>query len=147
MTIDTRQERSLVVAADLRAGLAALNRRLREAGRMGGLTPSQRAALGRLERDGPGTVAALARAEGVRPQSMSATVAALFEAGMLTGTPDPGDGRQTLLALTPEARALISAGRAAREDWLARALLERLTPREVETLAAAAGLLARLAEP
>ena len=39
--------------------------------------------------EGPATVTSLARAEGVRPQSMGATVAALQEAGLVGGAPDP----------------------------------------------------------
>ena len=73
---------------------------MREHTRKGELTASQRFALGRLSREGPLTVTALARAEGVRPQSMGATVAVLEAQGLVAGAPDPADGRQTLLSLT-----------------------------------------------
>ena len=46
----------------------------------------------RLEKDGPATASSLARAEGMRPQSMGAVVAALESAGLMRGAPDPTDG-------------------------------------------------------
>jgi DNA-binding MarR family transcriptional regulator len=134
------------LAGDLRIALARLMRRLREQGRAGDFTSSQRSVLLRLERDGPSTVSALARAESVRPQSMRATVAALEAAGAVSGSPDPADGRQTLMRLTDPFRARLQASRAAREDWLGRALDARLSAAERRELAAAVALLQRLAE-
>ena len=133
------------LAADLRALVGRLKRRLREQGSVGDLTPSQIAVVRRLDADGPATISALARAEGVRPQSMGATVAALEAAGLIQGRPDPDDGRQTLISLTPACRERLTQGRAARQDWLTRQI-ERLTPEERAKLAAAAAILRRLAE-
>jgi DNA-binding MarR family transcriptional regulator len=135
------------LAADLRILIGKLRRRLREETQPGDLTPSQTAVLGRLERDGPATVTTLARAEGVRSQSMGAIVAALEEASLVVGTPDPLDRRQTILSLTPDCRRMIQANRAAREDWLLLAIRTRLTPAEQRELAAAVLLLKRLASP
>ena len=133
------------LAADLRALVGRLKRRLREQGSVGDLTPSQIAVVRRLDADGPATISALARAEGVRPQSMGATVAALEAAGLIQGRPDPDDGRQTLISLTPACRERLTQGRAARQDWLTRQI-ERLTPEERARLAAAADILRRLSE-
>ena len=58
--------------------------------------------------------------------------------------PDPTDGRQTLLALTPACRARITADRAAREDWLSRAIRRELNAAEQDQLAAAIALLKRV---
>jgi DNA-binding MarR family transcriptional regulator len=138
---------ALALAHDLRELIGRVMRRLREEVRPGELTLSQMSAIGRLDREGPATVTTLARAEGVRPQSMGATVAALEDAGLVRGAPDPADGRQTILALTPAARAMVKANRAAREDWLARTLRARLSPRDQEQLAAALPLLKRLIDP
>jgi DNA-binding MarR family transcriptional regulator len=135
------------LAAKLRTLIGRAVRRLREHSQKGELTLSQMAVLGRLERDGAQTVTALARAEGVRPQSMGATVSVLETAGLVAGTPDPQDGRQTILSLTPAAHALIQANRAAREDWLQGQLDARLSPAEQEELARALALLERLIEP
>jgi DNA-binding MarR family transcriptional regulator len=134
------------LAGELRAVFAKLKRRLREQADAGDFTDTQKSVLLRLERDGPATVSMLARAEGVRPQSMRITVAALEAAGAVRGKPDPKDGRQTFLSLTPTFLKVIRTGRAAREDWLFRALHEQLSAREREQLAAAAKLLSRLAD-
>lgn len=134
------------LAAELRIALAKLNRRLREQAHPGDFTSSQKSALLRLERDGPATVSGLARAESVRPQSMRITVAGLQAAGAVDGTPDPADGRQTLISLTPSFRETLRATRAAKDDWLFRALQAQLSPSEQAQLAAAVALLERLAD-
>jgi DNA-binding MarR family transcriptional regulator len=126
--------------------IGKLRRRLREQAHSSDLPPSQMSVLRRLERGGPATVSALARAAGMRSQSMGATVAALQAAGHVVGAPDPEDGRQTLLSLTPACRKWLKEGRAARQDWLLRALQAELAPREQQQLAQAIGLLQRLAE-
>lgn len=134
-------------AAELRVLLGQLKRRLREQAGQGDLTASQIAVLGRIERDGPTTVTALAQAEGVRSQSMGATVATLQAAGFIAGTPHPTDGRQTVLSLTPACRAWIKRHRAQREDWLLRNMQAKLSLAEQKKVANAIGLLKRLVEP
>lgn len=142
---DTRDPMALAMAIHAISG--KLKRRLREQASAGDLTQSQLAVLGHLDRNGPTTVTALAKLEGVRSQSMGATVAALEAAGMVKGSPDPADGRQTILSLTPVCVALIKKGRAARTDWLLKSIETKLTAREQEQLAAALKLLNRLVEP
>lgn len=137
---------SASLARDLRSFAGKLKRRLREQADIGDLTPSQTSVLLRLEQDGPSTTSALARREGMRPQSMGTIVGALESAGLISGTPDPSDRRQTLLALTDHCRAWIAEGRAARQDWLARLIDARLSPDEQKQLAAAIGFLGRLVE-
>ena len=90
--------------------------------------------VSRLERDGPATVTTLAQAEGIRPQSMGATGSALKAAGLVSGTADPADGRQTILSLTTACRESIHA---AREDWLMHAIRTKREPREHAQLATA----------
>jgi len=135
------------LATDLRHIIAKLRRKLREQGNLGDVTDSQRTALLRLEREGPMTVSALARAEGMRSQSMGAIVAALEAAGQVSGSPDPSDGRQTLLSVTPAFQASLDAGRAARQDWLSHIIQDKLGMDEQQELARAVALLKRLAEP
>jgi DNA-binding MarR family transcriptional regulator len=77
---------------------------------------------------------------------MAAVVAALEAAGLVSGAPDPVDGRRTLLSLTEVCRTLLREGRAARQDWLTRAVQQRLSPKEQDELAAAVRLLGRLAD-
>lgn len=134
------------LAADLRISGGKLVRRLREQSHAGDFTSSQKSVLLRLDRDGPATVSALARAEGVRPQSMRMTVAALVAMKAIAGNPDPTDGRQTLVDLTPTFRKTLKASRAAKEDWLVRALQTQLSPAEQNELASAVKLLQRLTD-
>ena len=143
---DKSAARASILAAELRTVFGALKRRLREQASAGDLTSSQTSVLGRLDRDGPATVSTLARAEGVRPQSMGATVAALEAAGLVAGAPDPNDGRQTILSLTDACRKWIKEGRAAQQDWLFRTIQARLDRRQQEELSAALGVLKRLVE-
>lgn len=143
---DPEATRALAMAGELRVLIGKLSRRLREQAHSGDLTWSQKAVLTRLERDGPATVTTLARAEGVRPQSMGATVSVLEAAGLVSGAPDPTDGRQTILSLAASCREWIKAGRAAREDWLFRAIRTKLASEEQEELAATVELLKRLVD-
>jgi DNA-binding MarR family transcriptional regulator len=134
------------LAAELHALSGKLKRRLREQGSAGDLTASQTSVLAHLDRHGPTTVTALARAEGVRSQSMGATVAVLEAAGLVQGAPDPKDGRQTILSLTPACLELIRTGRAARHEWLLRAVQTKFTAQERAQLAASMALLHRLVD-
>jgi DNA-binding MarR family transcriptional regulator len=134
------------LAQELRALLGKLKRRLREQGNVGDLTPSQISVLLRLEKDGPATASSLARAEGMRPQSIGPIVAALEAAGLVSGALDPTDGRRTILSLTEACLAWVRQGRAARQDWLSRTIQARLSPREQKDLTAAVGLLKRLVD-
>ena len=134
------------LAAEIRAVFRKLKLRLREHGGRSDLTPSQVSVLLRLEKDGSATVSSLARAEGMRPQSMSAVVTPLQEAGLVSGAPDPNDGRQTLMSLTPKCLKWIQEGRAARQDWLTTRISQKLSAHEQEKLQAALELLARLVE-
>ncbi|VTU46629.1 homoprotocatechuate degradation operon regulator, HpaR (plasmid) [Variovorax sp. SRS16] len=133
-------------AVDLRVFVGKLRRRLRDEAPAGHLTEPQRHVLGRLERDGPSTVTALARAEGMRSQSMGATIAALVDAGFLKATPDPKDGRQTILSLTATARKAFKAVRAAREDWLLASMQSRFSQAEQRQLMTGIELLQRLVD-
>ncbi|MEC4591687.1 MarR family transcriptional regulator [Nitrospirillum amazonense] len=133
----------MATAVELRVVMGLLRRKLREQANVGDLTPSQIAVLRRLD-GGPATVTALAKAEGVRSQSMGATVAALEAAGLVMGSPDPADGRQTLWDLTPACRERVRVGRALHEDWLFRAMRARLTATERAELGRAIDLLKRL---
>jgi DNA-binding MarR family transcriptional regulator len=134
-----------VVAGELRVVLGQLVRRLREQADGSDLTKSQASVLGRLDRDGPATATVLARAEGLRPQSMGTIVAALEAAGLVAGSPDPKDGRKTILSLTQTAREQFRTGRLAREDWLIQAMSAALTPSELDQLSSSIDLLRRIA--
>ena len=142
------EDRAAALAAELRMLSGKLKRRLREQGSLGGdISWSQIAVLRRLEQHGSATVTALARAEGMRPQSMGAITAALEAAGLVDGMPHPTDGRQTILNLTAACREKLAANRAARQDWLCRAIQTKLASDEQDVLAQSIALMQRLVEP
>jgi DNA-binding MarR family transcriptional regulator len=145
--LDDRQAAgAATLAQELRALLGKLKRRLREQAHVGDLTPSQVSVLLRLEKDGPATASSLARAEGMRPQSIGPVIAALEAADFVSGAPDPTDGRQTILSLTDACRKWAQEGRTARQDWLCRTIQTRFSPQEQEALTAAVELLKRLVD-
>ncbi|MFJ9242161.1 MarR family winged helix-turn-helix transcriptional regulator [Streptomyces sp. NPDC101776] len=133
-------------ARDLRVVLSRLRRRIREVATDEDLTPSQESALTLVGKHGAATASALASAEGVRPQSMAATLAALDQHGLIRRSPDPEDGRRQLVTLTEAGRARIEDNRQVREEWLARAFEDRYTERERRTILDALALMERLSE-
>jgi DNA-binding MarR family transcriptional regulator len=132
-------------AAALRLAVGRFVRRVRQD--MSTLPSSQAAALGRLDRDGPQTVADLAAAERVSHQSMARLMRALDERGLVEPAEAPtGDRRRRPWRATGRGRALLDEQRRRRADWLAEAMRRELTAEERRTLVAAAALLERLAE-
>jgi DNA-binding MarR family transcriptional regulator len=134
------------LAAQIRTILSRLKRRLREQGGRGDLTPSQISVLLRIEKDGAATVSGLARAEGMRPQSMSSIVTSLQDAGLVSGIADPNDGRKTLMSLSKKCEKLLREGRAARQDWLTAIILQKLSALEQQQLSTTLELLGRLTD-
>jgi DNA-binding MarR family transcriptional regulator len=144
-TTITEQEQ-LALAGELRVAVGKLRRRLREESHVGNLTLSQVSALHLLDRLGPMTISALARAEGMRSQSMTNTVNTLKKLQYVQTLADPSDGRQTLLDLTPAAHELVKITRANREDWLFRTMQQTLTEEDMQLLHRSVQLLTRMAE-
>jgi DNA-binding MarR family transcriptional regulator len=132
------------LAAELRTTFGNLKRKVQQHGGQHLFNASQIDVLLRLEKYGPATVSSLARAEGMRPQSMSAVIFPLEEMGFVAGAADPNDGRKTLMSLTKACKKWIEDGRAARQDWLAQAIQQKLSPQEQKQVASAIQLLARL---
>ncbi|HEX4311263.1 MAG TPA: MarR family transcriptional regulator [Acidobacteriaceae bacterium] len=130
---------------DFTQAIGLLVRRVRAAGQMHELSLAESAVLGRLEREGPATTAELARAEGVKPQSMGATVAVLAKRRMIQRRPHPTDGRQRLIVLTAKGAAVRKSMKDAKHTWLAQAVAG-LNSREQETLFRAGEIIRRLAE-
>jgi DNA-binding MarR family transcriptional regulator len=139
-------ESALRASADVRGVFGRLRRRLREVASDGGgeLTPSQVAVFSLLAKEGASSASVLAAAEGVRPQSMAAILAALDAHGLIERRPDPEDGRRQLITLSAAGHERVLGDRQSRAEWLARRLHEDFTEQERQTLIAAAALLERL---
>ena len=124
--------------------VGVLLRRVRgEAGGDDGISWSQAAAMGRLERGGAMTTAELARAEMVKPQSMGTLLAELEQEGLVQRAPHPTDGRQILFSLTAAGVAARKQRHAAKLAWLTAAI-GRFDADERRTLAEAIVLVQRL---
>ena len=132
------------LASAMRVSVMRLSRRLRnERDASADLTPNQLAVLGTLWRNGSMSVGELAAAEKVQPPSMTRTVAAMCDKGLLARTPHPDDRRQVVLSLTPHADRLLVESRRRKDAWLDQRL-EELTAAERQILRDAAPILERL---
>jgi DNA-binding MarR family transcriptional regulator len=123
--------------------IGALIRRIRAAAASHELSLTESAVLGRLVKNGPSTIADLARAESMKPQSMGTTVAALEEMGFVQRKPHPTDGRQLNIEVTRKGAEVRASVRAAKHKWLAEAIAQ-LEPGERDTLFEAGEILSRL---
>jgi DNA-binding MarR family transcriptional regulator len=102
------------------------------------LSITQLAALATLERRGPATPGMLASYERIRPPSMTRIIAGLEARGLVVRTPHATDGRQVVVEVTDQAKAMLRADRRRREAWLSqrlatlsaddRAALQAVTP-------------------
>ena len=109
------------------------------------LSWTETAVLNRLAREGPTTTAELARAQGMRPQSMRTIVASLEGLGMVARRAHATDGRQVNLELTEKGKAEQRSSTEAKRNWLAQAV-GKLNAEEQETLFATGKLMRRLVE-
>ena len=142
--VETRKV-SPALASSLRVAIARVGRRLRTERLQGSeVSLGQIGVIARLYVDGDHSIGWLAESEGVKPPSMTRTVASLEERGLVERRPHASDGRQVVVTLTPAGKDVLMADRRRRDAWLVRALGE-LTPEERDVLAAAAPLLERLA--
>jgi DNA-binding MarR family transcriptional regulator len=94
-------------AAEIRAIVGRLTRRLRQLHVDGDLTLPQTSVLARLERDGPSTAGELAASERISAQSMGSTLSALEARGLVSRKADPADGRKREIVITPQGRKVM----------------------------------------
>ena len=143
---EDRSDELAQLARSVREGVGRLNWRMRsEVGsRVPG--PAVLAVLSRLYRGGTQTPGELAETERIHPQSLTRILAGLVERGLVSRKADPGDGRRSLIEITPEGLRELRAYSEERERWLAGAVERELSGTERELLRLAAGLLVRLAE-
>ena len=130
---------------DFSQAIGLLVRRMRAAAASHELSLTESAVMARLAKDGPATTADLARSEGMKPQSMGTTIAALEEMGMVERKPHPTDGRQVNIVLTAKGEAVRSSAKDAKRTWLAQAIAQ-LDKQDQATLFAAGEIIKRLAE-
>ena len=141
-----RTRRSEALASELREVATELRARLR-ASSADSMPMSQSSALAQLFKAGPMTVADLARAEHVKPQSTGVTVALLEEEGLVKREADPSDGRRLHVLMTEKGKRQFLAGRTVRQAWLSQALEERLSDAEQKQLHDALSLLRKALAP
>ncbi len=133
------------LAAELRVALMRAVRRLRAEKSDADLSDSQLSVLALLERAGPSTPREIAAHERVQPPSMTRTLTALLELGLVTRTEHPSDRRQVLIAITEAGATTVRETRRRRDAWLARRLAA-LSSDEREVLARACDILRRIAD-
>ena len=137
----TRAQRDRLTS-DLRMACMRIARRVRlESDAL--VAPHQFSVLVRLE-ERPSTPKDLATIEKVSAPSMTRTVNALVDLGLVARADDPTDGRQVILSLTPAGRETIKETRRRRHQWFA-SQLETLTDDERALLVQATALLERVA--
>ena len=135
--------RTAELASELRVAVMRLARRLRTERPDTGLSLTQIATLGTIDRHGSLTPREIAEHERVQPPSMTRVLAGLEQLGLIVRTPHDRDGRQHLVSLTKAAQDLLREDKRRREAWLAQRLAE-LTVEERELLAAAAPIIDRI---
>jgi DNA-binding MarR family transcriptional regulator len=107
------------------------------------VAPHQFSVLCRLK-EAPRTPSELAEVEKVSGPSMTRTVSALVERGLVARTDDPADRRQVILSLTRDATTLLRDIRRKRDAWMS-VRVSHLTPEEQDILRQASAILTRVA--
>ncbi|UER55173.1 MarR family transcriptional regulator [Kineosporiaceae bacterium SCSIO 59966] len=134
------QCRPAPLAADLRVALMRSVRRLRQEKSSEAISDGQYAVLSVLDKHGPMTPRELAAHENVQPPSMTRTLNALVDAGLVERTDHPDDGRQVLISISEAGAREVAETRKRRDAWLTRRLAE-LSAEDREVLARAALVL------
>ncbi|WP_454778463.1 MarR family winged helix-turn-helix transcriptional regulator [Georgenia muralis] len=132
------------LATNLRVATLRLSRRLRRE-LVSSCTESQYAVLAALVHVGPLSPGELAERERVQAPSMTRTVAALEEAGLVARTKHPTDGRGVVVTITDAGREVVAETKRRRNAWLNQALAG-LSKDERDTVGRAAEILRRMTE-
>jgi DNA-binding MarR family transcriptional regulator len=133
----------LQAAEALHSGAIRVLRLVRAEDAQSGIGPAQLSALSVLVFLGEKTVGELAALEQVRPPTMSRIVDGLVQKKLVERVSSESDRRAVRITPTSAGRKLLLAGKARRVRALAKRF-EGLTKDEVETLHAAAQIMARL---
>jgi DNA-binding MarR family transcriptional regulator len=130
---------------DFGQSIGLLVRRVRAAAASHELSLTESGVLRCLAKEGPATTAALARAQGMRPQSMRTVITTLEKMGMIARRPHATDGRQVNIVLTTKGAAEEKSTTEAKRTWLAHAV-SQLSHEDRETLFAAGRIIRQLVE-
>jgi DNA-binding MarR family transcriptional regulator len=133
-----------VVADELQFVVGALVRQMRSVSPAHDISLSQVSILKRLDREGPRTVAELARLDKITHQSVTVSVNALADRGLVRRVADQDDLRRKLLVITDDGTQLLAERREAGLESLASAITDRLSDAERTRLSQALPLMRRL---
>ena len=122
-----------------------LSRRLRLERASDDVTDGQLSVLFALWKEGPQTLGSLSEHERVTPPSMNRTVNALVEAGLVSRSNAPDDGRKVLIDATDAGLEIAKETKRRRVAWFARQLAG-LSDTDRAALYAAAPILRGLAD-
>lgn len=129
----TKRREAEDLADQLHSAAIHLLRQLRREDDASGLSAPRLSALSVVVFGGPLTLGDLARAEQVRPPTMTRIVTGLEKDGLVKRRGDPRDRRLTHIEATPKGRKILAAGRARRVEKLASAV-GRLKRKELAEL-------------
>ncbi|CAN5901548.1 hypothetical protein BH23GEM7_BH23GEM7_25350 [soil metagenome] len=141
--VHTGVPEELALADRLHSAAIRLLRRLRRQDVSTGISAPQLSALSVIVFGGPLTLGELAKAEQVRPPTITRLVSTLDGAGLVVRESDSVDRRVVRVRATSRGREVLEEGRQRRVASLAEQL-RSLEPEERGTLAEAAGILERL---
>jgi len=131
------------VADQIHSAAIHLLRRLRKEDDASGISAPRLSALSVVVFGGPLTLGQLARAEQVRPPTMTRIVTGLEKDGLVRRVGDQLDKRLTKIEATAKGQSVLLAGRARRVNLFAKAV-ERLSKGELAELAQGVQLLRKL---
>jgi DNA-binding MarR family transcriptional regulator len=112
----------------------------------GELTPTMRATLGTISRQGPLALGDLASIEQVAPPTITKVVGKLEDAGLVARTYDEVDRRVCRVSLSDGGARWLAADRKRRRDWLTDQI-HRLHVDDVDRLSAAVEIIEGLTKP
>jgi DNA-binding MarR family transcriptional regulator len=143
VTSRKRERDALDLADQLHSAAIHLLRHLRKEDDASGLSAPRLSALSVVVFGGPVTLGQLARAEQVKPPTMTRIVTGLENDGLVRREGDKRDRRLTRIYATRKGQKVLMAGRARRVELLASAV-ESLSAKELADLRRGAQLLREL---
>jgi DNA-binding MarR family transcriptional regulator len=135
--------KSIDVANALHSAAIHLLRRLRREDDRAGISAAKLSLLSVVVFRGPMRLTDLARAEQVRPPTMTRLVASMEKGKLLRRRPDPGDARAVRIEATARGARILHAGRRRRVALLAAAI-DTVPVEQRDALHAAASMIEEL---